>query len=255
MAKDKKSEEVIPAEDVKRPYRDVMADRFREEYPDEEMDYADDDAFFSTLEKYNSGRDALMNTYKENGARLAEVFTESPQAAIFFTSLMSGSDVLEALGEGFGEDIVGAMEDPELRKSYQAGVEKWKANKSASDEIIKQQEENSAKYADEVESFFAEQGMDEEEKGKFSQFVADFIDKLVRFELAKDVLTQLYRAYKYDSDIAEATEVGEVRGRNEKIMLERNKGNNSDGLPMTNMSGRDNPDNRSYSGRKSIWDR
>lgn len=115
--------EQVPVDKVeKRPYRTVLAERFREEYPDDAVDYGDDEAFFGALERYDSGRDKLIEGYAENSKRLSALFNENPQAGAFITSLMNGSDVLDAIAGSFGADFEAALKDPEARKRYDEGI-------------------------------------------------------------------------------------------------------------------------------------
>ncbi len=256
MAKKEEKEAVIAtAIPEKRPYREVLAERFREEYPDDEADYGDDDVFFSALERYDDGRSKLIGGYEENSKKLSTLFNENPQAGAFIASLMDGSDVLDAIATSFGEDFENALKDPDSRKRYDDGVAKWKAERAASEEILRKQQENADKYAEEVDSFFTRKNLGENEREDFARYVSGLIDKLVTYEMTADVLESLWRGYKYDDAVAEAGEAGEIRGRNENIVMEKGFEDDTDGLPMTNRTGRDTPENWGYGNRMSIWDK
>lgn len=248
--------EQVPVDKVeKRPYRTVLAERFREEYPDDAVDYGDDEAFFGALERYDSGRDKLIEGYAENSKRLSALFNENPQAGAFITSLMNGSDVLDAIAGSFGADFEAALKDPEARKRYDEGIARWRADREATEEILRKQEENADLYADEVERFFTEKALGEGERESFARFVSGLIDKLTTYEMTSDVLEMLWRSYKYKEDIAAAEETGEIRGRNENIVMSRGLEDETDGLPMTSRTGLDGRDPYDYMERVSIWDR
>lgn len=256
MAKKEEKEATIEiAQPDKKSYRQILAERFREEYPDEDVDYDDDDVFFSAMERYDDGRSKLIGGYEENSKKLSTLFNENPQAGAFITSLMNGSDVLDAIATSFGEDFENALKDPEGRRRYDEGIAKWRSDRDASEEILRKQQENADKYAEEVDLFFTGKNLSENEREDFAHYVSGLIDKLVTYEMTADVLESLWRGYKYDDAVAEAGEAGEIRGRNENIVMEKGFEDGTDGLPMTNRTGRDTPENWGYGNRTSIWDK
>lgn len=230
--------------------RAKVVEYLRAENPDSEIDYEDDDAFFGALDASMLGKDESIKRYKENSKTLSDVMNNNPEVGAFIADIVGGMDTLEAISSNFGDIF---SDDEEIKASYKKGLENHK-NRFAEQEKIKElQKANVEKFQAEVEEFI--QGLPEEEREGFAQFVGDTADKIYMFDFSNDLLNRMLKAYKYDQDVQEAQETGEVIGRNENIELK--KKDVSDGVPNIS-SARNTPkeNKRAFSFKKeSIWDK
>lgn len=220
-----------------------------------EADYDNDDVFFDELDKYNTGRNEMLDRYRESSKALSELFANNPEVGMFISDLKDGMDVLESISSNFGDIFGDEMQDEESRKRYRKGLEAHKNRAAALEKVEQQKQANVEKYTPVVEEFVGT--LPEEEKEAFATFLGDAADKIYMWEFDKDFLTKMYKAMKYDAAVAEAKETGEVKGRNEQITMK--KGNvKNDGTPVMN-GGRNTPKKNgrtfSFTQEESIWDK
>ena len=248
MAEKEKIEEV-----VEEPLngRAKMVEYLRAETPDAEVDYDDDDAFFGALDSSIASKDEMIGKYKSNSESLSNLMNNNPEVGAFIADIADGMSIDEAIGANFG-DIIG--DDEEAKERYKKGIESHKNRFAEIEKIQQLQKENVEKYKNVVEEFVA--NLPEEERESFPKFVGEWADKVYMFDFSDDLLDRFYKAFKYDADVQEAEEFGEVKGRNEKIELK--KKDVTDGLPQIGNS-RNTPKETkqafSFSKRESIWDK
>ena len=238
-----------------KPGRQVWAERLREVYPDREDNYDDDDVFYAVLDEYDRERGKEIEDYRQSNRKLADLFLSNPEAGAFLSALMEGSDVMTAIGESFGDYFETALGDPEAKAKYDEGIRMRREREKEMEDIQARQHENAEKNAEAVESFIAEKGLDERGRKAFEDFISELVDRVFLFDLDRDTLERLWRAMNYDRDVAEARSVGETRGRNARIEMEKrsivtdgtpNLSEESRGIPARGMS--------RVRTRRSIWD-
>ena len=97
---------------------------------------------------------------------------------------------------------------------------------------VETREKNMARSKTDVDAFFAEQGLSEEEQQRFVAWVDnEILANLLDGKVNKEILTKLYQGWVYDTAVAEARETGKVEGRNEQIETRRVRAQKTDGLP------------------------
>lgn len=236
-------------EDAPLKGRAKMVEYLRAENPDAEIDYDDDDAFYGALDASIMGKDESIARFKENSKTISDLMNNNPEVGAFIADITDGMDVLEAIATNFGGVLDG---DEEAMEGYKKGLESHK-NKFAETEKVKElQKENLAKFESVVEEFV--NNLPEEEREEFPKFVGDIVDKVFVFDFSGDVLDRMYKAFKYEKDVQEAQETGEVIGRNENIELK--KKNMGDGLPeIGNARNTPKEEKSPFSRRRSIWDK
>lgn len=238
-----------------KPGRQVWAERLREVYPDREGDYDDDDVFYAALEEYERERGKEIEDYRQSNRRLADLFLSNPEAGAFLGALMEGSDVMTAIGESFGDYFETALGDPEAKARYDEGIRLRREREKEMEGIQERQRANAERNAGTVESFIAEKGLDEKGRKAFEDFVSELVDRVFLFDLDRDTLERLWRAMNYDRDVAEARSIGETRGRNAKIEMEK-RSIVTDGTPNLSEESRGvpAPTVSRVRVRRSIWD-
>ncbi|MEG1539978.1 MAG: hypothetical protein RR383_08560 [Muribaculaceae bacterium] len=223
--------------------RERWAKRLQDSYPDD--DFAEEDKFYTGLDKYAEERDNRIKTFQEQNDKLIDAFTKDPKVGELFSQLVDGGDVLGSLIDVYGNDIKEAINSPEY-------IDKIKEKVAVAQAIELEQNTNAEKYMAGLDSFMGDKGMSDEEKDSFMQSISDLADNIFLFKFTPEVMEQLYKGLKYEEDIAEAETAGEVRGRNEKIELQ--KKDLSDGVPQleSTVGGKSSP---KYSDPQSIWER
>ncbi|WP_055096755.1 hypothetical protein [Gabonia massiliensis] len=235
--------------------RQMWTERLHEMYPDKEGNYDDDDVFYAALDEYDQERGKQIEDYKQSNKKLADLFLSNPEAGAFLSALMEGSDVMTAIGESFGDYFETALGDPEAKAKYDEGIRLRREREKEMEDIQARQQENAEKNAETVESFIAEKGLDEKGRKAFEDFISELVDRVFLFDLDRDTLERLWRAMNYDRDVAEARSIGEKKGRNAKIEMEK-KSIVTDGTPNLSEESRGTPAPiaSKVKIRKSIWD-
>lgn len=231
-------DETVKAESPKSG-RSVWVERLRTTYPDKDVDYEnDDDAFYSGLEDFYNTREDRIRKLDEGNKSLTEALTREPEAGLFLSELIAGSEVLPALAKSYG-DILGAVSgDEESMKKFNEGLSARRDSEKSFNEIRAKQEENAARNAETIGSFFEEKSADDAERTAFEAFVSSLADSIFTFNFDRPTLDALWRAYKHDEDVTEAATVAEVKGRNANIELQKRSVKN-DGTPNLNRESAD----------------
>ena len=231
-------DETVKAESPKSG-RSVWVERLRTTYPDKDVDYEnDDDAFYSGLEDFYNTREDRIRKLDEGNKSLTEALAREPEAGLFLSELIAGSEVLPALAKSYG-DILGAVSgDEESMKKFNEGLSARRDSEKSFNEIRAKQEENAARNAETIGSFFEEKSADDAERTDFEDFVSSLADSIFTFNFDRPTLDALWRAYKHDEDVTEAATVAEVKGRNANIELQKRSVKN-DGTPNLNRESSD----------------
>ena len=140
-------DETVKAESPKSG-RSVWVERLRTTYPDKDVDYEnDDDAFYSGLEDFYNTREDRIRKLDEGNKSLTEALAREPEAGLFLSELIAGSEVLPALAKSYG-DILGAVSgDEESMKKFNEGLSARRDSEKSFNEIRAKQEENAARNA------------------------------------------------------------------------------------------------------------
>ena len=218
-------DETVKAESPKSG-RSVWVERLRTTYPDKDVDYEnDDDAFYSVLEDFYNTREDRIRKLDEGNKSLTEALAREPEAGLFLSELIAGSEVLPALAKSYG-DILGAVSgDEESMKKFNEG-------------LSARRDSEKARNAETIGSFFEEKSADDAERTAFEDFVSSLADSIFTFNFDRPTLDALWRAYKHDEDVTEAATVAEVKGRNANIELQKRSVKN-DGTPNLNRESAD----------------
>lgn len=96
----------------------------------------------------------------------------------------------------------------------------------------KQLAENLKTSEEEIKKYFEENNVDEEEQKAIGEFIDALLAGVVENRITADTMAAFRRARNYERDMAEAEEVGQIKGKNAKIDAERQrKQEETDGLP------------------------
>lgn len=185
-----------------------------------------------TLSEKSKELETAVSEYQANESKLIEILDNVPEFSSIISSLATGDTLRVALIKaGIGpEDF--ALES-ETEEDAEALVQAKLERKKAIDEQKKAQKQfadNSAKSEKILEDFKAKRGLDDNTSQKVVQAMADFVQKSMNGILTEDSLDLFLKAVKFESEVSSAETRGQIKGRNEKISIERQK-RAGDGIP------------------------
>lgn len=240
--------------------RELFSDRLRSKYPDRNFE-DDEDLFGQVNEDYDSF-DSELSAYKDNEKKLTEMFASNPRNAAFLTDWRNGEDPIVGLIRKYGDELKDALEDPEKADALAAANKEY-AERIAQDKAYEEAyQQNLMETCDVLDQVQEEDGLSDEQIDSAMAFLLASVKDGVLGKFSAESIRMAVKALNHDADVANAEEIGEVRGRNTKIeeKLRKPKGDNMPALGSKNggSSERNVPDlgalNR-YDGAKSIWER
>lgn len=218
-------------EEVKKSRKATVLERLRSRMPDRDLN--DEETLYGALDdEYNESEQRYNDLY-EKDQKLAGLFTSNPRFAGLFIDVYNGKDLLSAFIEQFGREALEACEDPGRMKEILEADRTYRERENKSREIADEQKKNLENSAPVLEAFQQEKGISDEEMNQLVNAVCDDASAIFMGIFSREVLEGKWKAEHYDSGIAEAEHVGEIRGRNEKIDTLRLKSRLPQGVPPT----------------------
>lgn len=201
--------------------RQAFVDRIKTRHP--ELDENDEEGFYSAInadyDEDDEGREELKR-YKEDDAKLRDIFQNDPRMANIFLGMARGENVLEYLIDNFGQDFLDAINDPENEEARQRIAEKqkqWLERQASARELEKQASENLDRALDAFEVVADETGADEETREEAFKRFTDFQQRAIVNDIDEDMWRLFFNGVTHDTDVEQAGMEGETRGRNAKI--------------------------------------
>lgn len=207
--------------------RELALSRMKERYPDK--DFENEDVLYSQINDDYDDYDKQIADYKGREADLANMFSADPRSAAFMMGWKNGDDPMVSLVRQFGTEIKDAIDDPERQEAIA------EANKEFVERVAKEKEYESMyqKNLDEslatLEALQSEIGIIDEEVDKIMELVITIVKDGVLGKFSKETIEMARKALNHDADVSTAAHVGEVKGRNEKIVETLRKKNSTDG--------------------------
>lgn len=191
--------------------------------------YDDDEAIFGAInEDYDADQESL-NRYRDNEKRLTDMMDKDPRSAEFLSAWFNGDNPVVALVRQYGDEFLDYITDPEndgvIAKAQKDYLERVAKEKEFEELYQKNQEETEKvldAYVDEVGEEVANE--------TFSKLVTMAQDIIVG-KVTKEYLDMFTKAKNHDKDVAEASHVGEVKGRNANITNKVELKKKGDGIP------------------------
>ena len=191
-------------------------------FPDRE--FGDDSELEQALYDYLTQSDKKIAAANKT---IMEVVQAYPEFAQIIEDVANGIPVQVAIARQFDPSELAVPEGEPDYVAYKKAAEE--RTKRLAD--MKARVETREKNMD-VDAFFAEQGLSEEEQQQFVAWVDnEILANLLDGKVNKEILTKLYQGWVYDTAVAEARETGKVEGRNEQIETRRVRTQKTDGLP------------------------
>lgn len=209
--------------------KDTALDRLRSKYPDKSFD--DDEAVFSQINDDYDEYDRQIGDYQDRERQLGDMFASDPRSAHFLASWRNGEDPAVGLIRLFGMDIKDAIDDPEMQDKIA------EANKEFVDRVAKEKEleeeykNNLRASLEELDAFQADNGLTDDQVDNVMEFLAGIVRDGILGKFSRETMDMGLKAINHDTDVSNAEEEGEVRGKNTKITEKLRKRGEGDGTP------------------------
>lgn len=178
---------------------------------------------------------AELEDYKarneEANQKIMDVLDAEPVVAKIIQDIALGASFREAIARHIDiEDLQAAEGDPDFEgwnKNREERAKSLTERRAWEDEL----DANREMSISEVKAFAEEMKMTPEQMLEFLSNVDELTSNLVRGRIDRKLLGLIKKAVDYDQAVTEAAEVGEVAGKNAKIVTEKITPKDGDGLP------------------------
>lgn len=219
--------------------RDKLRERLAAKHPDLNADdeelYAgqiSDD--YDDYDQQIADRDKRIGEYEQANKDFAEMMTADPRTANLLLDLKNGKNIVSALIERYGDDLREALGDPsrvdELAKAHEEYVKQIAKSK----ELDETYAANLQKSIEAIEQAVSSGEITDEEADRGIGALTAKVDNIIQGNYTVDDLRWALNAENHDADVQQASEEGEVRGRNTKIKEKLRKAEGGDQLPALN---------------------
>lgn len=209
--------------------RDALKKRLSAKYPDKNFD--DEEAMFGQISDDYDNSEKELNRYRDDEKKLTDMFNADERNGALFADFANGGDPRLTLIKLYGEDVVDMINDPEKQEEVAA------ANKEYVDRVAKEKslEEEYKKNLDDslqaADAWQQKNNLTDEQVDEAFQFIVQIASDAIVGKFTEESLDLARKSITHDSDVEEAGNAGEIRGRNAKIDMKLKKRNNSDGVP------------------------
>jgi hypothetical protein len=214
-------------------YREANESYMKSMYPDTEINDGNyDEMVAKTMAEHFIPK---MKGYQEANEKLRAMMTSEPELGKILADMAQGAKFVEILPRYVDvQNLKLEPGDPDYST--------WEANNKARMESYHQNldrqtqlQNNQRKSMETIASWFEEKGFGDEDQKGFTSFVSELLDRAYSGEITPEFLNKMYYAMNYEEDVKKAEEVGAVKGRNEKIVvedLEESAMKAGDGMPV-----------------------
>lgn len=251
----------MPENTTVKSNRDKYMERMKGKYPDRE--FSDDEALFGQINDDYDGYDKEIAGYKEREKAFSDLFTKDPRSAAFLTQWRKGGDPAVELVRMFGDDFVEELKDPAKQEELAAASKDYADRIAKEKEFDEQYQKNIEQTLKTLEDMQAKEGFSDEDIDNAMSFLVGIMKDGIVGKFTPESIKMAMQAINHDEDVAEASQEGEVKGRNARIEERLRKKSKSDGtadLAGKNGGGMQKPMpemgalNR-YDGGQTIWER
>jgi len=208
--------------------RELLAEKIRNRHADKKLE-SDDDLAGQISDDYDE-YDSELSGYKERENKFSELFSGNPYSAQFLIDWRDGKDPAVELIRRYGKtDLMDAINDPEKLDAIAA------ANKEFVDKVAKEKslEEQYSKNLNESLKMIAslsKEGYSDEQIDTAMDALVKMASEAVMGQFTKESVVMALKAINHDVDVSAASEEGEVRGKNAKIVEKLRKKEKGDGV-------------------------
>lgn len=215
------------------PNKTAARARLAERYPDLDLD--DEEGLYGAWNDEAAAADAdasALADYRAADKTIGTAIGDDPRLAGLFQELIKDSGdkendssekarkTLMYLIDAYGDEFVELINDPgndEFRKRL---ADKHAADVAAAAErekLEREAEGNIDASLDNLDTVCAELGISDDDKDEIFKSFIQLCQDLIVDKVSADVWRMLANGYTHDADVEQASNEGEVRGRNERI--------------------------------------
>lgn len=202
-----------------RSNRDLLAERMKERYPDQE--YEDDDGLFGAAMGDLSSYEERLSKQDEVDNQLTEMFSKDANMASHFMDLMAGKNPLLSMIEKYGPQLRDALEDPAIAEELAEANTSYVDRLGKEKELEEAYEANIAKSIEEANALEEAGTYTSEQIDEAFQAILDDANRAIMGEVSAEMLEMRLKGANYDQDVEGAASEAEVRGKNEAIELKK----------------------------------
>lgn len=196
--------------------RDAHIERLRKKYPDKA--FADDEEIFSQISDDYDDYDRRLGESAKREQAFSDMFTSDPRSARLMMDWKNGDDPAVALIRIYGKDyLLDAINDPEKLDEIA------KANKEFAERIKKETQyeeeykQNLTQTLKGLESYVQQNGISDDDLDAAMQRLTEICRDYILGKVSPETVEMLMKGINHDSDVAAASQEGEIAGRNARI--------------------------------------
>lgn len=242
--------------------KELALERLKGKYP--EKTFEDEEELFGQINDDYDEYDGKVKEYQEHEQGLFDMMSADPRSAKFLSDWKKGEDPAIGLVRAFGMEIKDAIDDPEKLEAIAAANKEYVERVAKSKELEEEYQENLEKSLLNLDEYQKANGLTDAQVDEAMEFLGKIISDGIVGIFTPETIDMAMKAIHHDSDVANAAEEAEIRGRNAKIEEKLRKNTSGDGtaqLDGQNNVPHDKPKrdigalDRFGSGTKDIWER
>ena len=222
-----------PAEEAPAPSkRDAHISRLKAKTPD--FDPADDEALFSRIGDDYDEYESQINSYRDNSRKLTDLFDSDPRSATIVAEMARGGDPVIGLIRHYGPEIRDILDNPDMQQQIAEANKEYVQKVAKEKELEEEYRANLDTTLDYLEQLQQERGLSDQDVDAAMEFLIGIVQDGVMGKFSPESIDLALKAVNYDSDMAAATEQGEIAGRNARIeerLRSRKDGDGTSPLP------------------------
>lgn len=229
-ATEQNGEQAQPQEQMRPLYA-----RMKQSYPDNPFEKDED--YLDMAEKHIAGLEEKIGKFDMSNKKILSIFNSNPELQGVFADLAQGMPFAVALARNIDLEAIIPIEGEEGYEKYAEEDEARKARIKENQDFMAKRNQNLEASVAEIEAFATEANMDEDKAKEFLGWISDLVGRMIDGSFDKQLLGDLYKAYKHDEIVSEETQLAEIRGKNAKIdEMIQDSNNSNDGLPFVDGS-------------------
>lgn len=215
--------------------RDLQIERMRTKYPDKKFE--DDEEIYGQISDDYDQFEQKIGNYEKNEKAMSDMFAADPRSAQLLADMHNGQDPVLGLVRNFGIEIKDVLDDPAMQERIAEANREYVERAAKSRQLDEEYSKNLEVTLETLRQFQSERGMSDEQIDAVMDSLLGIVNDGVMGKFSPETLDMVCKAMNYDSDVAAATEEGQVAGRNAKItenLRKRQKGDGTNPLGGTN---------------------
>ena len=210
--------------------RHPLFDRIKGHYPDRE--FASDEDYLTAADEKIGELEGYKTESESANANLVDALMAEPTLAAVLMDVVKGYDMNQALARNINpSDLQEAIDKSD--EELQTSIAERKAKQAELQAFMEEVSGNIESSKPEVDAFCQEMNLSPEEGQRFLSQVNDALTEVYKGKITKSFLEKMYKAMNYAKDIEEASETGEIKGRNAaiEVQIEGESAPKGDGMP------------------------